>query len=31
MRGIFGVEVTEEGVCSRSLLIFDTGAKMPEE
>lgn len=31
MRGVRGVEVTEEGVGSTALEIFDTGAKIPEE
>lgn len=30
MRGVLGVEVTEDGVGSTALEIFETGAKIPE-
>lgn len=29
MRGVLGVEVTDEGVWSTDLEIFETGAKIP--
>lgn len=31
MRGVLGVEVTDEGVWSTDLEIFETGAKIPAE